>query len=46
MTTIIFIIAFLVWEQKYSSECLQLRTQNANTLQNYPELYKMENAKT
>lgn len=39
MTTIISNIAFSCMEAKYSSECL------ANTLQNYPELYKMEKAK-
>lgn len=34
MTTIIFQHCFSCKEAKYSSECI------ANTLQNYPELYK------
>lgn len=38
MTIIIFNI-FSCMEAKYSSECI------AKTLQNYPELYKMEEAK-
>ena len=39
MTTVTFQHCFSCMEAKYSSECI------ANTLQNYPELYKMEEAK-